>query len=252
MAKHTENVPAVKEEAGALAVVDFGADAGDGFEGMDQDCFAIPYLVVLQKTSPQCDDMSGKFIDGARPGDLYNTVTGKIYKGKDGVEVIPCGFTHKYNLWAPNRGGFHGFVTPAEYLTMNKEKRTNDKGKVEEVDVDGNIITNTMEHYVTIVNSDGTTEPALFTMTSTQLKKSKAWNTMSQAICGKTKPSYSQVYRVTTVPESNDFGSWAGIKIDHSHQITDITQYEAAKDFAKMVKTGEAKASSLDNDDLPY
>lgn len=253
MAKSTETKDvAVKETTAVGEVIDFSTDAGSGFEEMDSDCFAIPFLTLLQKMSPQCDEMEGSYIEGAKSGDFFNTASGKIYKGKDGILIIPCAFVHKYNLWVPNRGGYRGSVTPLEYMKMSKETRTNDKGKREEFDQDGNVITNTMEHYVLIVNPDGTTEPALLTMTSTQLKKSKKWNTLAQAICGTTKPSYSQMYRLTSVPESNDFGSWAGIKIDHESQVTSREVYESAKAFREMVRSGAAKASEIDGDDLPY
>lgn len=250
MAKTTE--VAVKEKMEVGEVIDFGADAGGGFEGMDADCFAIPFLTLLQKMSPQCDETEGSYIEGARPGDFLNTASNKIYKGKDGLLIIPCAFIHKYNLWVPNRGGYRGSITPAEYAAMAKETRTNDKGKTEEFDVDGNIITNTMEHYVLVVNPDGTTEPALLAMTSTQLKKSKKWNTLAQAICGNKKPAYSQIYRLTSIPESNDFGSWAGIKIEHDSQVASMEVYEAAKAFRAMVQSGAAKTSEINSEGVPY
>jgi hypothetical protein len=77
----------------------------------------------------------------------------------------------------------------------------------------GNYIENTANHYVMVINDEGLPEAALIVMKSTQLKKSRKWNSMmmSTKMLGKngpyTPPMYSQVYRLTTQGESNDKGN---------------------------------------------
>jgi hypothetical protein len=69
-----------------------------------------------------------------------------------------------------------------------------------------------------VMSDDGIPEPALITMKSTQLKKSRKWNSMmmSTKLMGKngpyTPPMYSHLYRLTTQAESNDKGKWYGWK----------------------------------------
>lgn len=237
------------EKADVPMVIDFGADSGAGFEEADSSSYAIPFLRMLQATSDQTKRTNPNYIKGAEEGDLYNTVTEKLYKGETGVTVVPCHYIHKYNEWAPDRGGFRGSHTAAAYATMNKTVITDAKGNQLEANADtGNVLQDSREHYVMIVNEDGSFEPALLALTGTQLKKSKKWMTLMQniRIQGNIAPMFSQMYKLTPVGESNDKGSWSGIKIEHVGQVTDPHLYNAAKQFRDMVRSGAAEAAPLD------
>ena len=250
MAKNNE--VAVKEEAGLPAVIDFGSDLGAGFEEADATSYAIPFLRMLQVTSDQTKKTNAAYVKGAEEGDFFNTVTEKLYKGEEGVTVVPCHYVHKFNAWAPREsgGGIKGTYTPAEAAQLSTYK--NDKFQT--VMEDGSILTDTREHYVMIVNSDGTFEPALLCLAGTQLKKSKKWMTLMQGIRikGQPAPMFSQMYKLSPVSESNDKGSWAGLKIEHVGQVTSRELYEAAKQFREMVRSGTAQSAPVDEDDLPF
>ena len=246
---------AKKEDAGLPAVIDFGADAGSGFEDADASSYAIPFLRQLQSMSGQCKKTDPAYVKGAEEGDFFNTVTEKLYKGDEGVIVIPCHYVHKYNEWAPDRGGFRGTHTAAEYASLEKTVVTDSKGnKLEGNAETGNILQDSREHYVMIVNADGSCEPALLALGGTQLKKSKKWMTLMQGIRigAAVAPMFSQKYKLTAVGESNDKGSWAGIKIEHVGSITDIEQYNAAKQFREMVRSGTAQASPAGDEEVPF
>ncbi len=47
---------------------------------------------------------------------------------------------------------------------------------------------------------------------------------------------------MTTVGQSNDKGSWSGLKFDITGMVEDRNMYEIAKQFHELVKSGEAKA----------
>ena len=251
MAK-AETAVAVKEEAGALGdVIDFGADSGGGFEEADSSSYAIPFLRVLQSLSPQCKKSDPAYIKGAEEGDFFNTVSEKLYKGEDGVIVVPCHYVHKFNAWAPREsgGGIRGSYTPLEASKLV----TTQNERFQNIMEDGSVLTDTRDHYVLIVNADGSYEPALLTLSATQMKKSKKWMTMMQGIRinGQVAPMFSQMYKLTPVAESNDKGSWSGIKIEHNGQVKSRELYEAAKSFREMVRSGEAKAST-DTEEVPF
>lgn len=57
----------------------FEQDQGLGLENLGQDDLALPFLKVLSRQDPTLDDL-----DDAKAGDIYNTVTGDIFKGKEG------------------------------------------------------------------------------------------------------------------------------------------------------------------------
>ena len=59
----------------------FEADAGAGML-MDQEDLALPFLKVLSAMDPGLQ--SGEI--EAKAGDIYNTVTGAVYPGKEGVQ----------------------------------------------------------------------------------------------------------------------------------------------------------------------
>ena len=78
----------------------FEADAGVGLENMSQDDLALPFLKILSGVSKELDDL-----EDARKGDIYNTVSGAVYKGKDGIKVIPVAYQRRFIQWAPRGEG---------------------------------------------------------------------------------------------------------------------------------------------------
>ena len=239
----SKNEVAVKETAGALAVIDFSADLNAGFEEADQKSFAIPFLSVLQSGSPQCKKSEGAYVKGAEEGFLFNSVSQEFVDGNVGVTVIPCHFVRTLNEWTPRDSG-GGLVAVHSAAEGDELLLSCSKGpKGEDVLPNGNYLTDTRNHYVLIVHADGAYEPAFFPLGSTQIKKSKRWMTLMNniRIGNNIAPMFSQMYKVTTIPESNDKGSWFGVKIEHIGQVTDVELYKAAKAFREMVKAGTAK-----------
>jgi hypothetical protein len=250
------DVAVKKENAVALSSM-FEQDALSGFEGMNQDDFALPFLRLLTNTSPEVGE-----VDGAMPGMIYNTVTGDLYDGKKGIEVIPVAYVRQYIEWAP-RGSGSGAPVAMYPATSDVLSRTHrEPGDNKDYLDNGNYIENTANHYVMVVNSEGTPEPALITMKSTQLKKSRKWNSMMQSVkvAGKnglfTPPMYSQMYRLSTVPESNDKGKWFGWEVERIGPVEDAGIYQAAKDFANSVNAGEVKVKhqdeAVESDKTPF
>lgn len=102
MARANQAVATADDKSTAAAVYDYGADAGLGYEGFSSSDYSIPYLSVLQGLSPQVTDNNPA---GARPGMIYNTVTGELIDGNEGV-VFQCAELHKkYVEWVPRDAG---------------------------------------------------------------------------------------------------------------------------------------------------
>lgn len=236
------NEIAVKNETPLALAGSFEADASKGFEGMNQDDFAMPFLRLLTTTSPLVAEN-----EAARPGMVVNTVTGELYDGKQGITVIPCAYVRQYIEWAPRGKGpgapINIYPSTSDVLTKTYRKPGESKDYLE----NGNYIEATATHFVMLVNSGGIGEPALIAMKSTQLKKSRRWNSMMQAakMMGKngpfTPPMYSHMYKLTTVSESNDKGKWFGWEIEGLGPITDMALYTMARAFADSVNTGKVK-----------
>ena len=238
----------------------FEADAGEGVSNMGQDDLALPFLKILSGLDPLLDEL-----DHAKRGDLYNTVSGQVYKGKDGIRVIPCAYQRRYIQWAP-RGSGSGAPT-AIYETQQecpKVQRSKDDNKDYVVGGDGEYIEETHQHFVLILNEDGSVETALIAMKSTALKKSRKWNSMMSSITmqGKngpfTPPRYSQVYLMKTVQEENSKGSWHNWEMTREGPITDGAVYKRAKDFYESIDSGDVVVKHQDDsaptqsNDVPF
>ena len=246
MAKNETQV-AVKGNTAVALATDFEQDASGGFGEMTQEDFALPFLRLLTSTSPEVGER-----EGALPGMILNTVTGELYDGKVGITVIPCAYVRQYIEWAPRGTGsgapLNIYPATSDILTHTHREPGDNKDYLDT----GNYIENTAKHYVMIVDEEGMPSPALITMKSTQLKKSRKWNSMmmSTKMMGKngpyTPPMYSQLYRLTTQAESNDKGKWYGWEVERIGPVQDMSIYQAAKAFANSVASGDVKVKHQD------
>jgi hypothetical protein len=220
----------------------FEDDADGGLKDMGQGDLALPFLRLLTNVSPEIGE-----VDGALPGMLYNSVTGELYDGKKGVLVVPTAYVRQYIEWAPrgSGGGAPLTVYPSTSDILSKTHR--EVGDTKDYLDNGNYIENTANHYVMLI-VDGVPSPALIVMKSTQLKKSRKWNSMMLSVklpnsAGAlyTPPMYSQVYRLTTVGESNDKGKWFGWEVERVGSVEDPNVYAAAKSFSATINSGAVK-----------
>jgi hypothetical protein len=241
MSKANSEVAVKGNTAVALASI-FEQDAHAGLSNMSQDDFALPFLRLLTNVSPEIG-----VVEGAMPGMIYNSVTGQLYDGKKGILVVPTAYVRQYIEWAP-RGSGSGApicIYPATSDVISRTHR--EPGDNKDYLDNGNYIENTANHYVMVLEADGTPNPALIVMKSTQLKKSRKWNSMMMSVKmmgsqGLFTPAiYSQVYRLTTAAESNDKGKWYGWEIERVGPVEDQGVYLAAKAFAESVSSGQVQ-----------
>lgn len=246
MAKNTE--VAVKAEGGSVAVFDDSLlSLGTGLEDTSAEDFAIPFLQVLQALSPQLNKNDGKYIKGAEQGNIYNTVTGEAIDGDDGLLVVPCYYNKKYLEWAPRESG-GGLINTHESRDILAQTTKNDRGQF--VLSNGNYIAETAQFYVMITNEDESEwSQAVIAMTSTQLSKARKW--VSQMKQRRVKNSAGQMveapmflfkYRLKTIAEQNDRGSWYGWSIGVEGAATNRDMILEGANFLKMIKSGEVQA----------
>jgi len=227
----------------ALALIDdLETDAAAGFGAMTQEDYALPFLRLLTSTSPEVGE-----VEGALPGMFLNSVTGELYDGKKGISVIPCAYLRQYIEWTP-RGQGTGAPVQVYPATSDVLSRTHkEPGEYKDYLDNGNYVENTANYYIMIVDESGVPNPALVTMKSTQLKKSRKWNSMMQSVKmnGKngmfTPPMYSQLYKLSSVAESNDKGKWFGWEVERTGPVESSSLYAAAKAFAQSVGAGDIK-----------
>ena len=249
----------VKKQGGALVNASFEEMSGLGFAETTTQDMSIPFLRILGAQSPQVDESDGAYVEGAKGGMLYNTVTNTVTSGKEGMLVVPCYYNRRYVEWKPRTegGGYVASYLPDDPIVPTAVR--NDKN--EEVLPNGNLLTNTAQHFVMLVEGDQYSR-CLITMSSTQLKKSRRWLSQMNAMTamGKngpyTLPMMSQFYTLTTVPEQNDLGKWYGWAIARERQLDlsndfEKSLFEKAVAFAKSVEAGEVETKEVSPDPTP-
>jgi hypothetical protein len=220
-------------------------DANKGMENIGADDVAIPFLCILQSNSPQVKKGSGK-IKGAEEGDIFNNVTNEVFSGEDGILVVPSFYQKSYVEWVPREQG-GGFVRSYNDPDILKQCKRNDENR-DVLKSSGNHIVTTAYHFVLLLKKDGSVERCVIGMSSTQLKKSRRWNSQMMSLQidagGGRKvnpPMFSHLYCLTTVSESNERGSWSGWQINVEKLIDDADLYQQAKVFHKAIAGGAVR-----------
>ena len=227
------------KKEGALQTNLFEADANEGTQNISQEDLALPFLKILGQLSPEVNKRDGKYVEGAEPGKIINTVTNKLY---DEIEVIPVFYKRQYVEWA-DRGTSTGAPVAIHSADSDIISQTTRGKDYKDRLANGNYLENTANHYVIYLND--TPQQAMVSMKSTQLKVSRKWNSMMMGIKmqGKnglfTPPTYSHIYKLKTVQMSNDKGTWFGWDVEKVGPVGEKNIYDMAKSFATSVGKGE-------------
>lgn len=264
MSKNQATQVVEKEKVTALAlpeelqqaILDGQGTIKDDFRSGD---FQLPFLTVLQKLSPQVDAEKGEYIENARPGMFFNTVTGDIYdalcsavsKAK-GIDVLVAVHETAFVEWKPDRGGFvckHDVSSPV----IATARATNPDKPMAVFLPNGNQLVETVYFYLLILTEEGP-QWAVLALSSTGLKDARKWST---AIASKkvkvTKdgkdisvelPIYMQRYQLTVVSKKNEKGSWYGLAFDFLGTEVSTENRESAKQYRDAIKAGAIRATA--------
>jgi hypothetical protein len=238
------NQVAEKKTAGLPSNV-FEEDAAKGLGNIGQQDLALPFLKILGQLSPEVNKRDGKYVEGAEPGMIYNSVSGDLYDGAKGIDVIPAFYKLEYVEWKDRGEGAGGPVSVHDSSSDIMSQTKADANYKDRLP-NGNYVEKTASHFVIITGDSPTT--ALISMKSTQLKISRKWNSMMSGIKLKgknglfTPASFSHIYRLKTTQMSNDKGTWFGWDVSKAGPITDTGLYQQAKTFSESISKGSVKA----------
>ena len=254
----------VKEESNVIAFDPsiLLEDAGTASENMTAADMLIPRIKILQAQSPEVNKADAAHVKGAEAGMIYDNVSGICYDGEQGITVVPVSYRKTFIEWTDERKLVkdHGLQP-----TILESCVEDDKGKLRTPD--GNALVLTAEYFVYMVDEEGNYSPALLSMSSSGIKKSKKWNSMINRLQiphpsgkGTMNPAmFWTAYTITSVPEQNDMGSWfnweVSMKFDAQSggviENVDSGQsiYLEAREFRKNIQSGEVKVSPDSRDD---
>ena len=262
MAEAKKAEVAKKETGNAIVMKDLLKKTGPSLSERTTEDFAIPYLNIIGDTSPQIDKEDSEYISGAEAGMIFNNVTDKVYNE---ITVLPVYYRRRYVEWA-ERGEGPGapvnIYTPSQFEQMKREgKVVRGEDNKERIVGGDTYIENTAEHYVIVIEPDGMWSKAIIKMKSTQLKKSRTWNSImsnQRRVDGDEvyqPKDFARSYTLKTIREKNDKGKWFGWVISEGVWIDQLNNpnvqkiYEDAMSFEKQIHSGEVDSAPQRDDE---
>lgn len=204
-----------------------GSEAGAGFENASSADFSIPFLSMLQDISPMCKRSDPAYNAEAIPGMFHDASTGELLTE---VRVVPCHYARKMVEWKPSRGGFAGQHDPGIEVGLP----VNAKGQPELPN--GNFLADTRYFFCLRLKEDGEATPVIIALASSQIKKAKTWmtrmdNMRLEGPSGKFRPPmYSHIWKLSSMQESNDQGTWFGYKMEVEGPVNAVELFKKAKE----------------------
>jgi hypothetical protein len=196
-------------------------DSNAGNEYVSSEDQATPVLTILQPISEEVEN-----VEGAKAGDLYDSLTGDLHKS---VFAINLGYIRDFAIFRKrNRGGgFHGKFATKEAAEVALAELP---GAVADYD-----IIETGNHTLLLLDKDGKpTHPVLFRFKSTGLAVSRKWNSeLMSANQGAAR--FATVWSLTTERKNNDNGYWFALKVAHAGWAPEDLYAEAKKLHASFV-----------------
>lgn len=223
----------------------YGQAGAVGLENTTAQDFAIPFFQILQKLSPQLDRNDPAYIKGAKDGMIINTATQEIYDADDGQGIlfVPAFYKRSFVAWLlrEHGGGFRGEYPVGDAIISTTTR--DDRGREILPDKRTQLV-DTRVFAGMHLREDAGIDQGLISMSSTQIKKAKRWNTQMQNFMTEEArthrtgfPIFAHVFRLTTTGEKNDQGTWSGWVISHEGLLHDVVGEERAVAVFQQAKS---------------
>jgi hypothetical protein len=240
-----------------LTVPDFlkGETSGEGLEGMSSRDVVLPRLCLCQSLSPQRKESNPLFIDGLKEGQLFNSVSSRIYGRK--LEVIPLLFAKARiyfkkmeeggGIICQSLNGIDGGSICKTCDACPNSKFGSDSSKAPAC--------NLFYNYPAIVVETG--ELIVVSLKSTGLKTGRQWNSRMKMLGG--RPAYAGVYEINTIETKNSKGEFFLETVKFSRFVTEAEYNRAKIEFGSIQgKNVVADTTGLDDEkeevdeDIPF
>lgn len=216
---------------------------------------AIPYLAIAESQSDVLKPVNEKYIEGLRPGQIYNTVTKEHF---DDITVIPCQIKHSFVKWPPTpRGNPMGEFAPNSEEVQNGRWVNNAQGRKQFQAEDGNLLIETYTYIVVYITPDGQIGQAILPMAKTRLATAKQWNTQMKTLMAldannnRVNPAkYMTRYKLGTVTKSGNGNEWFVYTINYIGLVDNPQVFEAAKMLADVVINTSEVGTSEEPDSI--
>ena len=171
---------------------------GLGNENVGGEHLQTPRVKLLQQMNSEVDENHDAYVEGAKPGDLLNTVSNEIY-GKE-IYVINVHFTEDFVVWRRREKG-GGLVKIATSAAEADQVVSSQEGSADDYE-----IIQTQSHLLLRKNEttgelDST--PFLMDFASSKLRVSREWNTQIAQLGG---DRFSSLWKLASVKTQNRSG----------------------------------------------
>lgn len=204
----------------------------------------IPQLKIVQTSGGYMKRSSPDYIDGAKEGQLIDTLTQTLRDGPASLIIVRFATTYMESkpdmgpvvkVWGDDPSGY--------------EKARGDFGT--RITADGNEIRQTASYHCLLLNTDGSSLPCMLYAGSTAWKEARRLNTLLGAfeLMGDDgpfiAPPYARLYTADTVPMANEKNSWMSWKFGMGgltlSQKYGQALYDKAVAFEESIDKGEVK-----------
>lgn len=234
MAKKEVAVQRQTELAVAGQVPDFLQQYGSvGNESVGVEDIVIPRLGLIQSLSPEIDDSDPKYIDGAKPGDFFNSLTREVYAAP--VAVVFVDRKKEYVVFKKRSagGGYRGSFTSEADAKIAIASGADPADQLE--------IVETATNFGMILDDEGNIRSEIvIPMTSTKLKIDRQINSMIRL---RGAARFASVFYLESTKEKNDKGTFYNIKATIGPWVS-ASVAEAAKRMYDAIHSGGRKVDT--------
>jgi hypothetical protein len=242
---------------------DFFAEGGGGLSRLPAVRLSHPLRAYHSGALQGASEKSREVPARCGAGDVRQLGDSQAVQRREGFLVIPGGFGHSYMAWRPNNAG------PAYDMgdDPTKVQRIDAERQGKRIDSEGNELTDALQYspYSGRPRDSNEWEAAVLNFSGSQAKQGSRMGYHDQQSHGAPvgHPEAGQLfrpsmwfysYKITTVPESNDKGSWYGFSIEEGPKVKDLPNGRrssvAASELRKRIEANEVKAAmERDRDD---
>lgn len=202
---------------------------GRGSENVEMQDLVIPRIELVQALSHCLEEGGADYIEGAKPGMFYNSVTRELYGPQ--VIVCPVFFKKQYLCWKDRKkgGGFGGAYDTMQEANERLAEETEEQDAWEAIE--------THQQIVLVVNPDThETSEAVLSCARTKQKASRQWNSLIR-VNGFDR--FSRVYELFGVDDENNNGDkFKNIGVRYV-DFASMPVYKAAEALYNSIASGE-------------
>lgn len=237
-----------------------GEDSSEFQHSVDQEDITTPRLKLLQPLSPELSKADNKYVQGAEVGDMYEVVSKTLYKAEEGIKFIPVKTIINYIEWegeGKTSKLINNFGSDATfYISQKNAGRVNEKGKIIGSALSRTVV-KTLNYYGFILNeTDNSVTPVVIPFSGSKMKVARSLNTLilNRKIKGVSVPSFTCVYHIKSLMESNEKGTFANYDISPYKLVFDIADhgkiiYNQAKELFNILKESSLNLAFKDEDE---